>query len=197
MSILHSKIISQNLGKGKFIDEETSNNNKAIVKRAAKNTIESSEYIFNWFDADSFFSTQYLTGILKEQYFIVCDKGFLGSDIYSVKKISDQSISTVSEALDSLDEAREFLKGVDNDQVTKNNLKKLGVVSFNKFFSDEYLISYHFFNAENLEVAYYNIDLVQLCGLQVLKNARKWSKKAFNDYSDLQSIDQFLNYKRG
>ena len=76
-------------------------------------------------------------------------------------------------------------------EVNNQTLSDLKVVSFNKFFSNKYLISYHFFNAKGLEVAYFNVDMVSLCGLQVLEQPRQWSQAILNDHTEKQDIKYY------
>lgn len=53
--------------------------------------------------------------------------------------------------------------------------------------------SYHFFNVDGLEVAYFVPDLVEFTGLTDLSaSPRKWSQSALNDHTPLRSITEGL-----
>ena len=84
---------------------------RAIIKRKANDMIKNQAYVNNWFDADGFFDTEYLTGILKGRYFITCDH-FMTGKIYAVRKITSESIDSVLAPVDTLEECKQFIKGI-------------------------------------------------------------------------------------
>ena len=67
------------------------------------------EYIDSWFGADGFFGTNYLTGVLKGKYFITLDY-FMDSEIFAVREIAPAEILTVASKMDSLEEAKMWIK---------------------------------------------------------------------------------------
>jgi hypothetical protein len=88
--------------------EENSMSNKTTIINSLSDKFPQ-QYIDNWFGADSFFSTNYLTGVLKQGYFITVDY-FMGSEIYSVKLILSATIENVTGPLDTLELARKWVK---------------------------------------------------------------------------------------
>ena len=88
--------------------EDNSRARKASIIRKLPNLFPK-EHKNNWFGADRFFGTNYLTGVLKGKYFITLDL-FMGTEIYTVRKITPQEIETVASPLDSLEEARLWVK---------------------------------------------------------------------------------------
>ena len=98
--------------------------------------------------------------------------------------------SVTGEEFKTMTEAKCYLKM--KIEVNNETLNDLKVVTFNKFISDKYLISYHFFNSEGLEVAYFNTDMVSLCGLQILEQPRKWSQSILNDQTEMQDIKHYV-----
>ncbi len=98
--------------------------------------------------------------------------------------------SVTGKEFKTMTEARCYLKM--KIEINSQTLKDLKVVTFNKFFSNKYLISYHFFNNEGLEVAYFNVDMASLCGLQVLEHPRKWSQSVLNDHTEKQDIKHYV-----
>ena len=67
------------------------------------------KHIDNWFGADGFFGTNYLTGVLKGKYFITLDY-WMDSEIFAVREIAPTEIITVASKLDSLEEAKMWIK---------------------------------------------------------------------------------------
>ncbi len=55
--------------------------------------------------------------------------------------------------------------------------------------------SYHFFNEDGLEVAYFVKDLVEFTGLSDLSESpRSWSQQAFDSHTHLRSVtEEMLN----
>jgi hypothetical protein len=97
-----------NLGK---IPASANQSNKCAVMRAASEIITSREYFKNWFNADDYFGSEYVSGILKRIHFITCDHWMSGR-IFSIRKMSPHGIDNVSGPFDSLEDAKQFLKGV-------------------------------------------------------------------------------------
>jgi len=113
---LHHKIITQNLGN--FVPTQSSDTNRAVIKRYAKDYLPDT-YLNNWFDADSFFGTEFITGLLKGCYFITLDH-FMTSEIYALRKIVDHKIETMSNAegnnaFSSYDEVKELLNTLEKE----------------------------------------------------------------------------------
>jgi hypothetical protein len=111
MSNLHQKIMTQNLGN--FPSKQQNKENKNVIMRKAADSIKSNEYLKNWFGADGYFGTEYVTGILKGAYFVTCDH-WMSSLIYSVKFIKDDCIETLlnnegDRVLTSLQEAKALI----------------------------------------------------------------------------------------
>ncbi len=85
------------------------NSFRRTIINVATDRLQNKEYIHNWFDADNFFNTTYITGLLRNKYFITKDD-FIDSIIFSVKEITDTEILTVSGPLNTLDEAKQWVK---------------------------------------------------------------------------------------
>jgi hypothetical protein len=112
MSNLHQKIMTQNLGN--FPSKEQNQENKNAVMRKAADLIKSDLYLKNWFGADGYFGTDYVTGILKGAYFITCDH-WMTSKIYSAKFINNGCIESLLDsegerALKTLEAAKALIK---------------------------------------------------------------------------------------
>ena len=69
------------------------------------------DYIENWFGSDTFFNTEYVTGLLKGRFFITKET-FLFRQIFAVREITQDGITTVSGGLDTIKQAKDFLKGI-------------------------------------------------------------------------------------
>lgn len=81
----------------------------AAVLRRAKDLIDSQEYVQNWFGADAFFNTEYMSDIYTGDYFITCDQ-FMSSKIWAVRKISSNGIETIYSGQTSEQDALEAMK---------------------------------------------------------------------------------------
>ncbi len=117
MKSLHQQIVTQNLGKRYYSGDPLRDH--STIREAAEEIIESKEYLDNWFGADGWFGSNYLTGILKEVYFITRDD-FMTSQIYALRKITPEGIETVvgedgERALSTLEQAEALLEEVTNE----------------------------------------------------------------------------------
>lgn len=110
---LHHKTISKKLGKRPQRTVCQQSARRALINKALE-VVEDREFVHRWFDAETFFGTEYLTGLLKGQYFITCDR-WMSSEIYSVKQVDQHGIRTVHGPLDSLEQAKQFVRNKTKD----------------------------------------------------------------------------------
>lgn len=94
----------------------TNPSNRATIQSKAEDIVTDVDpyYLNNWFSATGFFSDTYMTGVIRDCYFIT-KSDFMNSEIYAARFMTTHGIITLENAegdraLDTLEEAKSLIQ---------------------------------------------------------------------------------------